>query len=315
MKKIEGVELKEKFLEDSNYAESTKIYIRYILQGKETEKLENKVGKDLCQFNLFEIKELLGNFMAVSVNSIQKNKDIISKYIDYAKANNYISNENFCDDITEEDLQNFVWQIKAESKYINKEDFDYICEYVCLNGQDKAMLWLLWEGIKGEKGVELINLQTTDVDFKSKTIKVHGENEREIQVSMETIKAIEDALRQKRYESYENEGTRAKLRDLNTNTPHILRKGTKTGDKIAFSTLWNRIKTIRKEAGFPFITLDSIWWSGLFYKAYKIIESNGELLNEDIKKIMRIYGCPDSRQYKHIVTKKIKEYIDKIYNK
>lgn len=303
--------LKESFLKESDYSEDTKKYMRYILFNEDLVfKLEKKYNKDLCQFNLEEIKNVLGSFKSLSVDSVRKNRTVISKYIEYARLKNYISsNINFAQEITEDDLNNLIYKIAAEYKYITEEELEDICD-ICINYQDEVIFRSVHEGIKGERLIELIKLIEEDIDKQNNMIRINnGKNKRKIKVSNKTIKAIEAALEQTIYTSYGN--TTAKEKNLvDTGYGYILKKTARSSENtIGYQTILQRFKKVRLEAGYPYLTIETLWWSGIFNQARQIKQEKGELKDQDYEYIMNKFGCNKEYAYKWKAINTINENI------
>ncbi|WP_432408617.1 hypothetical protein [Wukongibacter sp. M2B1] len=302
--------LKESFLSQEIYSLATRKIMSFVLLGEKTKVLEDKYNKDLCLFNLYELKELLSSFESRSKDSLRSKRTIVGKYINYAIDKGHIkTNKNFIDDITEEDLDNLIYKIAAKDKFISKEELEDICN-VCVNWQDEVIFRLLFEGIKGEKLSELINLKVSDVDMNNNIIRISEGNKREIKVLPSTIDSVNFAIKQNEYENYiTSTGSRVKVRRLH-DTGYVMKKSSRVGEaKIGYQTILGRFKKVRAEAGYPYMTIETVWWSGIFHYARKIIDDNGKLTDNNYDEIIKRFGCSTQRTYKFRVINAIKDNV------
>lgn len=290
-------ELKLDYLDKQE--EGTSTNIRYVLLGEAVRKLEQKYKKDLAQFDIEVLKELMGDFQAKTESSLASRLSIINKYVDYAVAKGYVEMNNTIF-ITGDMLKDFLDTRAVNMRYIDINEFNAIKE-VCKNYQDLIILELPWEGILGEKCIEARNLSEKDIDFDNNIIHIRDENERSIRVLDKTIKIIKGAIDEEEYEVYLNENSDdIKFKGVRylRKTPHIIRKSTSgKNDIISYDGFVRRLKDIAKWYGNPFITPTTLWWSGMFHYLGLTEKEKGKLDKDDYWKIMERYGCPMNDSY------------------
>ncbi len=313
-KKEDYIRLKKRFLEQ--YPEETQETMKYTIFGKAVTTLEERFGKDLCLFNIEELKILLGEFNAGSVPALTCRLSVINKYLDFANSEGFIpSGINYATNIDYSELEQYINKFRVENKYISKEELNEILYGVCRNDQDAAFIALLWEGVKGERMAELINLKVDDVDFENNILSLTDKDgsKRQIKVSNETLKFIKGAIKEEEYEVYYNTVNYAATKRNLITTDYVFRKSSNRNntEKIGYQTLHDRFKEIKTIYGNPFLTITSIWESGMYNMAYKIKKEKGKLEKEDYIKIFKKYNLNlDDAMIKSKWKNKIKKQLE-----
>jgi integrase len=82
-----------------------------------------------------------------------------------------------------------------------------------MNGQDQAYLFLIFEGILGEKFSELRELKFSDINWDKKTVYVKERN-KHIEVTDECIKYLQKAFNENTYYQYNSESGQFSEKEL-----------------------------------------------------------------------------------------------------
>lgn len=99
--------------------------------------------------------------------------------------------------ITQDDLLDCINQSAESQQFITENEYFDILLGNDGNWQDKAVLVLLWNGIKGEKQFsEILNLKKSDVDINNNTIKVE---DRIVEITDVEMEVIQSAIYEKIY--------------------------------------------------------------------------------------------------------------------
>lgn len=288
--------IKNKFINENFRETNTKETVKYLF-SRISNKLEFKLEKDLYSFGENELIKLFKELRITSKQIFFFYKSYISKYLDWAIDNNYTNTkDNLIKNSPKfEDAKNFLDKAAINNKYLTKEQLDDIVFKTCQNDQDVALLLLLFEGVKGERLEELCNLKPSDIDFNNNILTLTDKDgtKRNINVTSKAITAIERAIKEDEYEAYlppaDNNTRYRKL----INRGYVFKKTSKRGgDKITYSGLYTRIKTIAEEYGNRYINIANVWWSGIFHTAKEIKQEKGKITREDFLKIREKYNAP-----------------------
>lgn len=285
---IHNENVKERFL--ARYSEaSRKSHERLFLVSALT---EEKANKDLYNFNLSEIKDILTDLKPLSLAASRQNASNISVYIRWAigeglRSNNINPLEG---QTTTEWLEQFV--IKTIPPYISERQLQLI-ENLCENYQDKIIFRLLFEGVQGKGCAELINLKKEDVNFETGMLQLKDIDNsiRELKVSHRAIDFIKAALQETTYLKKNGKMSEDNYLkrdfDLVMNDFVIRNNLTRTDniDQIDKHTIYRRIKVIRDLMGFPRLTVKTITASGMIKMGKDLLERDGQLEKKQYQEI------------------------------
>lgn len=312
---IYNEKIKELFLQ--NYTESSQVTYRRIFQKSCS--TEEMLGKDLYDFNLEEIEDVLYNLSPTTFHSSVTNGRIITAYISWAieqglRKNNINPLKTYGSDYFRKFIDPSAKIFFTDSEIMEIEDF-------CNNAQDAAMIRLLFEGVSGKMFWEIRNLKKEDVDFENKTLKLTNENGeiRILEISDRALSLVEKAMNQTKYykKNGEMESENPVLReytDLIENDYVFRPSKTKVDDPnepIKKNVIFRRISTISELFGLPHLVAHNIIKSGILYMAKKEIE-NGHQINTDLyRKIAQRYAINNFYSLRDFVTK---ENIESLYD-
>jgi hypothetical protein len=278
-------EIKERFI-NSYDNEATRHNYRRIL--RKAEDMERFFNKDLGDFNIDEIKEVLFDLKPPTFNAAQSYGRVITAYIDWAiKEGIRRNNINPLDAKRPSYFKQFVDQSKQ--MYFTEKELRII-EGELLNPQDVVSLRLLFEGVNGKEMSELRNLKVNDVNFHENKLRLTDETGyvRELIVDDITIKYIDLAINQRTY--IKNNGNISpKSRNKGDQTlivnDYVIRpvftRVKNQNAPVTAPVLQTRIKNIKKNLSYldieavKYLTPKNISRSGMIYYAKKLIDRDG----------------------------------------
>jgi hypothetical protein len=286
---MKNEELKNRFLKEGNLLESTQKTFRYLFEkGGIT---EADYDKDIYEFTPYECDQLLYSFSARSEGMVFVILSCFKQYVDFCKLNNLTADDfNYFSTISGlEVIRNYVDHTVLQNKYITYEQLIEI-EELCINPQDSVIPELLWNGIKGERANELLNLDRSQI--KVNKIEL---DDREIPISDRTYNLIIDACEQDVYlkSNGDYEGKSDKLympKDCN----YVVKASGSSGTgELSYSGLQVRLIKIKEYFGNPYLTLTNIWVSGMIHLAKTIKAEKGDIQKEDWIFINKRFGYPE----------------------
>ena len=316
-------EIKQEFLESkpTTTAKSNGFVLKL------ADEYEDITGKPIYNMTYAELKELIAvQFKNSSLATITKNVSILRKYIDFCIEKHLVSHmENRLAMFTRKEAREFVSKQAIEYRYISREDLRKY-ENMLINEQDVAILKAVYNGIRGrtEEGAtleELINLQIDEKssNFKDNVLELVKNNgdKRYIQVSENTMQILLDAKHQEFYISNngeESELLRGGIRrtPINRIGNYVFRvPGTKKHKLFNPILVNSRMRKIQEWTGNKYITIHSLYMSGMISMAKDIFAQKGELTVEDYVNICERYdyGDGDPRRYWLTLKDIVQQYI------
>jgi hypothetical protein len=246
---------------------------------------ENIYGKDIYNFTKNELLDAYATLGFSDISSIRSLNSVVKKYIDYAYNKVDVKVITPATSlIVEDDLYKCLSQLKRDSKYMTEKELYESLEYM-LNELDQCMVMSLWEGIKGDKFTELINLQKDDFNYEQSYIQVGNRKIKLNEIQREIFSA---AINQTEYKKMiKGEKKLAKISDDNNKqsllyntypmyeSEYIFRNIVYKG-KIAKTPILddmaikNRITEIKKQIDRRHWTAVTIYVSGVVYRMLQI---------------------------------------------
>ena len=297
-------ELKHDYLNEkvTSTGESDSFILRSV------DEYETAKGKPIYNMHRDELNGMIAmQFNNPSVGAVTKNVSILRTYIDFCINKNVVTHrENRLATFTVEDAKNLVNQQVLLKKFITREQLK---EYQC-------------DGCTSE---EIINLRMSDVDEENKTITLtqNDRKTRELEVSASTIELIKDVYAQKIY--VENNGEMSnnlrlsKPREIVINRveDYILRIPSKDKFlKFTSNLITSRMSRMQKYLDSPYLTITTLYQSGMIQSAMDIYKEKGEVDKDDYIDIcFRFnYGEDEPEKYWHIVKGLFEQYKELIKN-
>jgi hypothetical protein len=299
------------------YPNNTQIpYARIFEKSK---RYEEKYKKDLSEFTLSEIENVLNELKPLTESASHVNGRIITAYIDWCCSNELTSVKN--NELKNKSVDYFKGFVDTELQLYFSDEVINKLSKDCNNPQDAVLLKMLFEGVQGISLSEIRNIKKIHVKEaieNNNTITVYDDDngKRKIKLEPSTIKLLKRAMEQNEYQK-----RNGKLDDesigLITNlvdNDYVIRTsitktdfGNRPVDKMV---IYRRIKTISEVLGYPHLTTKNIVRSGIIYEASKKMK-NGELEKEDYLEICAKYNIENWYPVKKYCNPQI---INKIYN-
>jgi integrase len=310
MSNIYNEEVKNRYLETYEN-EGTQTTIRNIFSKSATQ--EETLKKDLYNFSIDDLIDVFKNVSPKSLAVSMSAGRFIKSYISWCITNGYRdNNDNPLNGVDKEWYKNFVDR-KLKIHYSFEEFIDLLEDKNMYNAQDKAFLFLMWEGVIGEQFSELRELKIPDIDFENKTIYVK-ERDQKVKVSDECIKFLEKTINEKTYYNYN-----PKTKDFNERgllPSSYVFKTTKSprsseGQPVGMSMLYTRLHAFKEILNVDHLTPNALKQSGMLYQSYLIYLEEGKLGYDQLAKIGEKYNFSklENNGYSYFNTYLMREFI------
>jgi integrase len=286
---------KEMYLKDL----SEKTYTSYARVLKRARYVEEQLGKDLYNFNVSEIEQLL-KFMAPGSYSVSSgNINVIRYYIRWAIQQDLrVDNINPLDSvISDEFINKFI--DTTNKKLFTEEEINNIIGGL-QSFQDAAIIQCLFEGIMGHEYSEILNILKDDIDRDSTKLEVRnspssGPMERRVaEVSPKLMNLLYSAANEKEYLKF-NGMSNSKAQRIELIENEYVFRSVKLRvvnyERASNHLVLRRIKSIREWYGYPHLTATGIKNSGMLKMARDLYVVNKTLTRDDIVKICRRFGA------------------------
>lgn len=288
-KPIFNVETKEEFLKAFDVEGTRNNYLRIFTK---TEPIEEKLGKDLYEFNEKELSKLLKAFDSKNRATLESYGRYVSSYLNWA-VEKELTDVNLLEKLKPKDFLKFVVN---EEKYLT-ERFLTRLESQMENYQDAVISRLIFEGVGGKGFSELLNLKEEDVDFDKNILHLvedtnNGKVERDLKVSNHTIEIIKGALNQKKYAKRNgNSVGRGSFLELKDNGYVIKTAFTnaETDGATGIDTIYRRLRVIEQDLGLDSFKAKFIQRSGILNMASKIAKKGVRVDSDILKQIAKRY--------------------------
>jgi hypothetical protein len=279
-------DIKEEFLQSQPTA--TAKSNMYVLQL--ADEYEAETNKKIYDLSISELKEMFAvKFKNSSRATIDKNRSVLSKYIDFCINKNIVTHyENRLSAFTKLESKQLVNKQALRYKYITPEQLSKYRDML-FNAQDRLLLTLPYVGVRGRTQVgdtceEIINLRKpSDDDILANRLvltKNNGEK-RTLRVDQEVMELVLDAFKQESY--YGNNGEETahlrqpmKISVINPHKDYVLRvPGAKRGGLINPTVINSRMSKFKKWLGNKYISINNLYMSGMISSVLKLMEERG----------------------------------------
>lgn len=292
-------EIKQEYLQTkpTSTAESDAFVLR------DFDNYEVQVEKQVYNLNISELNEMFATLRNSSKRVAQKNKSILTNYIDFCVAKRIVNHmENRAKYI---DVEKFVSRQALLNKFIPREK---VMEYSnrLYNEQDQLLLWLVNIGVRGrttEDGTmeEVINLTIDDVNFSEQTLTLWQNGREKFRELHDVPDYILDLIRETYEEEFyiENNGELTNNPRVPNPRKSIINKTgeSKTGEtidrhifripgknkfgKFTPALLNSRMIKIQKIVDNRYVTWSSLYFSGMLQMCMDIYKGKGEITDRD----------------------------------
>ena len=259
--------LKRAFIKDYGGTASPAMW--ETLFGK-SKKLEEVLGKDVCDFTLPEIKNLLKSFRSYNTNVLQVRASIYRTYTNYCIQKGFSKdNQNHFNELTNGIYYECVDKKKAAASYFTHSEIQEIASLL-ENPKDRFLLLAPYEGILGKDCTQLINLTTDDLLSNN---KIRLEDGSVIEVSSLLYQTAVEAGETFEYTS--SEGKSRKLKRCE----YILKPlaSDLLDDKMTKSSIHRKYDKLRTKLSIPAFGAVLIKNSGFLHYFNKLVEQYGDV--------------------------------------
>lgn len=292
-KELYNAELKINFLKQ--YSENTQVDYARIF--KTSAKLEKKYKKDLYDFNIEQIEDVMMALMPSTINASLKNKSIISSYLFFTEE----MRDGVVNDIatrTNEWAEKFVMKGR---KLFRLDEIEQI-ENALFNIADKMIIRGIFEGLGGYRLSELRSLKISNVDVDNGIVKVYDEKTKKYRKINVSDRFIQYALVSYRTEEYysnngvPNKNGNIRVQDLKEDEEFVL-KSRRRNSSSQFLTyqsvtiMLNKLSEWMPRTDFKSVLYKlkpkTLMYSGIYYMAYLyVIEHNTLEMNQEFKEMV-----------------------------
>lgn len=293
-------ETKESFIKDymkSRVVAQTSLYSLF----RKTEKYEESLDKDCCQFTQDEVLKMYEEFQAKSVYVLLNYNVILKAYCAWKKHYFHLATEIAYESITKDMLDPLV----PKREVLSREDVIDI-EDQLYNWTDKAIVEALFEGLSGNSMRDLVSVEENMIDHKSKQLifpdgRVFDLTDRLYMLLMKTFDETEyvcygSTLRVKQLIGV---GRLYKERD----NAHAM-----DSDDKYFRWVYRKIQNARKHVGINSLTMKNLAAAGLVHYLRQGMDQTGLelkpfLLTEMGEKIMDKYGYDSAFRVDNVINR------------
>lgn len=295
-------EVKESFIVDymkSRVIAETSLYSLF----RKTQKYEENLKKDCCQFTQAETLEMYKDFKAKSVFVLLNYNVILKAYCAWQKYYHGLQTEIAYENITKDMLSPLIPEDAI--KLLSRDDVIDI-EDQLYNWTDKAIIEALFEGLSGNSMRDLTSVNIDMLDHKRKQLifpdgRVFELTDRLYDLLMKSFNETEYACYgpSLRIKKLVGVGCLYKERD----NAHAI----ESDDKY-FRWVYRKVQNARKHVGINSLTMKNLAAAGLVYYICKGMEQTGLelkpfLLTEMGHKLMDKYGYNSAFRVDNIITR------------
>jgi integrase len=268
--------IKNRYL-DTLENEGSKATIRYIfIASKRAEEIKEM---DLYNFSKEDIELVLDNMHMTSYHTARANVNYISNYINFCIKHGYRENNLNPLDVTDTKWAGKFVDRNIKTHYSYEEFIDLLEDPMMMNGQDQAFLFLIFEGILGERFSELTELRFEDIDWDNKTVYIKGRGKK-LPISEECLKYLQKAYNQNTYFSFNSKTNEFNEKEL-LPSPYIfknVKSPRSTPDvPVGMSVLYNRLHALQTIFSLDRLTPNAIKQSGMIYQSVQLYQQYGAL--------------------------------------
>jgi integrase len=311
MSKLYNEEIKERFLSQYDN-EQTQKTIRNVFLNSHSE--EDRLSKDLYDFDQHQISLVIKDANPHSKSVAKSLGRFIRQYIEWAiSVGLRVSNLNPVDVIPDSQYDTFIDKTK-KIHYSYDEFLSLLEDKNFMNGQDQAFLFLIFEGIMGQKFSQLRELKFSDINWDNKTVYVKERNEH-IPVTDDCIKYLQKAYEQSTYYQFNS-----KTKDFNEkillNSPFIFKNvvspRSTEGQQVGMNVLYSRLHALKEILELEYLTPNAIKQSGMIKMAVDIYNEEGILAYDQLAKIGEKYDYSKliNNGYEYYNTYLMREFVN-----
>jgi integrase len=311
---IYNEEVKDKFIKTYENEQSQITLLNYF---KKSESTERQLEKDLYDFDINEISKVMHNVNPLSLSVSRSAARSIAKYISWAIDNGYRSNNiNPMDYLETNWYEEFI--DRNVKMYFSEDELDDLINLL-VNAQDRALVKLIFEGVKGYSSSELYNLNVNDIDWENNILNVKDDKkgQREVIVSDECMKILKAAHEQEDF-IFKNGESDSRSNSRKLIKSDFIFKNIDSGKTINTNGvdkhyIYRAIQKIRDYFNVSYLTPNAIYKSGMIKIAKDLYLRDGKLENEQLNEIAERFNVTrvTNNGYSYYNLGILKEYINR----
>lgn len=288
--KFYNSEIKEEYLSTFENEASQKIAMFPLWKARIE---EERIGKDLHEMSLKELESVLSGLRCSTPKAVYNYVNKIEEYLMWCAVKGYrrTNISPFPQHDREEWGKQFV--VSYMNYSFTKEQIDDMLD-ILVNEVDKALLLLLFEGVRGDQYSEVLNLKVEDIyeeeDQSYLRLTNLDKKQREIPISKQLHNLLVLANRQTEYINKNGEGASQNSRYYWSEFAESefifkrIRRGKQGGSLTNFFV--NRKMQLFKEVfNHPHLKATHIISSGMMHMAHEAHQKNGVFTSDDARRI------------------------------
>lgn len=296
----------------NKYNEKTKKVVLALF--RKSKPFEDKFDKDICNFNIKELKEFFKSLKSKTIRSLQNQISTIETYVKFAQLpeNREGKTElkvNYATAFDSRDkLEELLYRQAVENMILDEEDVMIMSEDA-ENAQDGVIPALLFTGVSHKNEFEeLINLTINDVDLENKKIKL---KDRTLTMNDTTARLVESAYKQEVYYSINGESARKYKITEGENILRGLRKKLQVKAQIISQRIARISKMWAEDSGEDenFVNATTLSYSGQIHLAKQMLDS-GMFLDDVVNEVLHTFGVPNNESSRFYLKTRIQTYMD-----
>lgn len=300
--KMYNEDIKNKFLSNYSNVNTQTLYRKLLSKFGAYEK---SVDKDLYQFDVEEIGNLLYWYSPKSRNSASTALSVIKMYRSFSVREGFTTiHLDFSRLIGDNDINMFLNRKALPYSYLKSEQEFYEIVNHLENYQDAIILILLWNGIDGFKHSEIVNLKVGNCDFEHNRIVILDQNNnlvREVEMSQKDMNYVKDATEEVIYKKGNGKAKgKCTSRELIKND-YVLRvpvsKSHAYNAKIDAQVIDTRMKRIKEWCDKIHLSPQNIVTSRVMIYLSEIEDRNGILTHGDFEDANKKFGVNVKQLY------------------
>lgn len=213
-------------------------YNEFFLKGKfmQSAQFEKRAGKDLCNFNYYEIVDMYKLLNAKSLKVLNVTNSVYSTYTSWCIANGMVDDgQNHFKELSTNDFKQCLSNARRQNSRITRSDIIELVNELP-NAKDKYIILGLFEVGKSNDFEVLKKAKFSDIDESKNILKYGG---REIKISDMLLKIILDCKSETYYIALKGDGINTPLKD----TGRIFKDHMNTKDEVSDYQLGRRVYT------------------------------------------------------------------------
>lgn len=291
-------EQKRRYLDNCGNEESTIEIIEVLFNS--VSKIEISNNKDICEFNLSEVLDLLKSTNSKSRQYLMTMCYTFEKYYDWCLRNGIISdvNNKYATFNTSPIIKKLIPDEAISGKFFSRKVLIMDILPKLTDVINRYIVYSIFLGIHGKDFEELRNIKPNDLDRKTQEVSlITG---RKVKVDTIWIKLMEAANE----EEVLVDGTKSAIRDdlkMFADSPYVLKLTVRGGTNcMSVSVIRHRFSdTISKQTENEFITPKNIYFNGMINYVKERYAEKGITIQEALleKNENYIYRDEETQQY------------------